>query len=55
MDAVLGSEVHGMEMEWKRQYEMMEASVKNQIADEILMDLLEDTARELHTVQSRRR
>lgn len=51
MDAVLGSEVHVMEIEWKRQYEMMEASVKNQLADDILIDLLENTARAAQAVQ----
>jgi hypothetical protein len=54
LDAVLGTEIHLMEIEWKRQYEMMEVSVKNQLADEILIDLLEDTANAAKKVQRKK-
>ena len=55
LNAVLSSEVYTMEVEWRRQYEMVEASVKASIADQILIDLLEDTARATKRVAQEKR
>ena len=51
LNAVLSSEVYDMEIEWRRQYEMVEASVKATVADQILIELLEDTARATQKVE----